>query len=366
MKFKINATTRRSISGASYGSLAFFFGGADSTGSSPNLDVFDIAAGTWNSFNNINVIPRYYAAGLAISSKIVFAGGFLAVFDTVGSNIIGSPSVDIFDATTFDPTLPSNPVTTLISPSRQNLVQGGIAISCCGGQSAAAVYDGSNWYGFFAGGLGDKLYVSKIVDVFNPRTNSFMSNMSYTLSVGRYFMSSAYSNNIALFAGGYLNESRSSVTNVIDVYNHGVWTTSTLLVARADMASTNVGAMMLFGGGSNNNIASDIVEIYDSIGATWSTTTLSVPRTLLSAASSGSKALFAGGISGTTIYSTVDIYDFATAAWKSLNALSKPAYLMSTLTVGATAMFVGGFGSESSVLSSVNYFSFCPLGKFFI
>ena len=103
----------------------------------------------------------------------------------------------------------------------------------------------------------------------------------------------------------------------------GLWTTSSLSVARAQLASTSLAVydvpIVFFAGGTggsgnmfslrslsaflgslhliSHRAVSKVVDIFDVASGSWSTESLSQPRKSLSATSLSSMALFAGGCS---------------------------------------------------------------------
>jgi hypothetical protein len=81
--------------------------------------------------------------------------------------------------------------------------------------------------------------------------------------------------NQIFFAGG----NSGSVSNVVDIYNGGSWTTATLSQARYSIVSTTVGSTALFAGGVSASSIVNTVDIY--YGGTWKTATLSLARYLL-------------------------------------------------------------------------------------
>jgi len=131
--------------------------------------------------------------------------------------------------------------------------------------------------------------------------------------------------------------------NLPFVYSIGFWTTATLSESRYDLAATSInGELLLFGGGQNNNISTNRVDIYNTTSKEWSTATLSEARYGLQATSIKDLALFAGGTNyNNTCFDTVDIYNSSSREWTT-GTLSKARCFLSAVSVGDYAIFAGG------------------------
>ncbi|MGE0141908.1 MAG: Kelch repeat-containing protein [Planctomycetota bacterium] len=215
------------------------------------------------------------------------------------------------------------------------------------GHSAVTVGD----LALFAGGrLGQT--TSSIVDIYD-RTNGTWSTTS--LSVPRSDLAATTIGPYAMFAGGVIDAATESA--VVDVFDSRTrtWSTASLSQARFQLAATTLGNKAIFAGGAFGGIgtgsalASAVVDIYDAaLGApgdpnAWSTTVLSRARGGLAAESAGGQAVFAGGFDGTAALATVDIYDDASGTW-STAALSQARLLTESAaaSMGTRICFVGG------------------------
>ena len=100
----------------------------------------------------------------------------------------------------------------------------------------------------------------------------------------------------------------------MEVYNTStdLWSTASLSQARYGLAAASVGNKVLFGGGSEGNVYSKVVDIYDTSTGVWSTANLSQARLWPSATSVGNKVLFAGGFVNGGYSNLVEIYTLQT------------------------------------------------------
>jgi hypothetical protein len=110
-----------------------------------------------------------------------------------------------------------------------------------------------------------------------------------TLSQARYQLAATPSQNLVFFGGGSnsYSETPTIVYDRVDIYNtlNGSWSTATLSQARFDLAATSVGNLVLFGGGVNSNVHSNVVDVFNVTSNTWTTATLSQARSALAATS---------------------------------------------------------------------------------
>jgi hypothetical protein len=151
---------------------------------------------------------------------------------------------------------------------------------------------------------------------------------------------------IALFGGG-INGTYSSI---VDIYNatSKIWTTSSLLVARYDLAASSVKDIVLFGGGYPFYYIA-LVEMYNTTSGTWSTSLLSQARNYLVATSVGDIALFGGGYNGTSVSSVIDIYDATSSMWTTA-LLSQGRCGLAATSVNEVVLFGGGCNSMDGYL----------------
>jgi hypothetical protein len=132
----------------------------------------------------------------------------------------------------------------------------------------------------------------------------------------------------------------------VDIYNtlNGSWSTATLSQPRCCLAATSVGNLVLFGGGQNSKVPSNVVDLFNVTNNTWTTATLSQARYGLAATSVDNRyALFGGGLSGSGPSNVVDIFDSLSEKWNT-TTLSQARYnLASTSAVEQSRK--GGFFS---------------------
>lgn len=170
-----------------------------------------------------------------------------------------------------------------------------------------------------------------------------------SLSLGRYALAGAATNNVAMFGGGSV--SGNNFSNRVDYYNGTTnsWGTLSLSQGRYHLAAAATGNKILFGGGQsvgdgvNPNPNSAVVDIFDATTLTRTTATLSQPRWYLSAAATNGKVVFAGGMDNNFNYSNVvDIYDVASNTW-STAALSVARRSLAATAMGTKIYFGGGY-----------------------
>lgn len=275
------------------GSKAYFAGGEDCVNLKSKVEIYDTKSGQWNTSYNLSV-ARELPFAVTCGSKVIFAGG---VDFYISGGVFST--VDIYD--TIDQTWS---VEQLSVPRLQ----------------AAVVSHGSKV--LFAGGANlQQGEVYDVVDIYDVETGVWTTA---SLSEPRVVWW-AKVGDLAIFAGGYdlLNSSKR-----VDIYNFttNTWSIDSLSVPRAFVGMTNIGNKVLIAGGMTmGNVASNIVDIYDASTGNWSTANLSQARAFCdnqNAVTASGKAYFVGGgkinLNGaywTTAYNTIDIYDEADNSW---------------------------------------------------
>jgi hypothetical protein len=91
------------------------------------------------------------------------------------------------------------------------------------------------------------------------------------------------------------------------VTNGNHWTFN-LSVSGCYPASTTSQDLVLIGGGGNNGISFEIVDVYNVTSNIWFTLNLSQSRFLLASTSCGNQIFFGGGSNGTHTLDIVDIF----------------------------------------------------------
>lgn len=116
------------------------------------------------------------------------------------------------------------------------------------------------------------------------------------------------------------------LTHIYDLWE-GEWKEpATLSQPRAYLAATSLDDLAFFGGLTNENEPSDVVDIFDAKTQQWRTAQLSQPRWFLAAASTGEFVAFGGGTTdGSVASEIVDIYNVARNAWTT-TTLRHPRY----------------------------------------
>src|SRR5207302_4396411 len=94
-------------------------------------------------------------------------------------------------------------------------------------------------------------------------------------------------------------------------------------------------------------VGGNVAEIFDSTTARWSSTTLSVSLFRPGATTVGTKAFFTNAPAGAPS-NVVVVYDAVTGRWSSVAALSQSRDGIVATSVGAKALFAGGYSDESA------------------
>lgn len=139
------------------------------------------------------------------------------------------------------------------------------------------------------------------------------------LGVARWSIASTSVGTMALFAGG---SGLNTCFNVIDIFDskNEFWTNKTISTGRCNMSAVTVGDFALFAGGADFAIlagpaftATNDVLVFDSTSNVWSNVQLSEARHSVAATAMGTKAYFAAGSDSARL----DIYDVVTRAWET-------------------------------------------------
>ena len=130
---------------------------------------------------------------------------------------------------------------------------------------------------------------------------------------------------------------------------------------RKKLAAAAAGRFELFGGGYQSNMKntstrgnSDVVDMLDTVTNSWSVAHLSQPRQYITATSLGAKAIFAGGFCspckgqpGTSRSVVADIFDSTKGTWSSHKLSQRRSNLAITNVAGRYA-FIGGGTTDVS------------------
>ena len=172
--------------------------------------------------------------------------------------------------------------------------------------------------------------------------------------------------NYALFGGGYVTKSASTVSAYDAVLTKT--TSASLSTGREDLAATSIGDYALFAGGRtidpwNNEITGTKVDAFNKSLTRSTPTALVVSAEEFAAASNGSYALFGGGFTeyyeaegtiGNTKY--VSAYN-ASLTRTAPTSLSGYMARHAAASVGAYVLFGGGYNDYMTPLSVVNAYN---------
>ena len=271
---------RSEMAVASAGDKLLFAGGANQSGLSSRVDIYDMTLQTWSTAELS--LPRTAITAIASDNKILFAGG-------LGNQTPQSAytsRVDIYDITTQIWS------TFELSEARYNI-------------AAAAVGNKV----FFAGGDTYNGWHSNKVDIYDLYTNTWSTT---TLSEAKGGMSATTAGDKIYFAGG--DDGFGPTSTRIDIYDDatGLWSTSSLSSPKAYLASIFKNGKICWAGGATRiDLANEInitcqVEIKDLNTQTSSFTNLSHSQWYFGAYVKDNKIVYLPGF---------DIYDLSSNAW---------------------------------------------------
>ena len=168
-------------------------------------------------------------------------------------------------------------------------------------------------YALFGGG-----YNSTVVDAYDT---SLTRSTPTVLSYKRQQLAATNVGNYALFGGGNTSISTTAFgpSNIVDAYNTSLVlsTPTTLSVARRELSATTVGTFALFCGGdvstsSSSLTHSNVTDAYDETLTRSVPTALNTARSELVATTIGDYALIGGGyLSSKGVSAVVDAYTVA-------------------------------------------------------
>lgn len=178
-----------------------------------------------------------------------------------------------------------------------------------------------------------------------------------SLSLERAGLAAAAVGRQVLFAGGW---NTSVTSDVVDVYSPAddAWSVAHLAIPRRWMAAAVTGDVALFAGGMDASFApTGAVDLYDASTGTWSNALLSAPRYLLVAASWGDRAYFGGGAVDHphTLSDVVDVYDLPTATWSTLQ-LSEARWRLAAAAAEGKVFFAGGSTPSGTITDVVDVY----------
>ncbi len=356
---------RRRLAAASIGNYAFFGFGLINSGTAGRFETTDKISVFELVDNNIVwkqeflasfVYERGSATAVVVHNKVLFAGGSR-------SDIVYG--IEVLEDGTIQ-SLRDNEM-----PRLHSTIIEGVAGTNIGD------------YTFFYGGYDLNAY-SNSVDIFKLEEDGTFSNTTEETHNKVTFASAMGIGDFVLLAGGKekdMSETEAPVySKKVDVFqlkHQEGWnrktyvknTPATLSQARGEIAAATVGNYVLFGGGSTESGATNIVDVFklEEDGTfTKSTATLSVARSNLAAATVGNYVLFAGGL-----YSdVVDIFHLepdGTLTKSTDTSLSQARGKISATTVGNYVFFGGGnTGSDHSAVVDVFKLTGTFMGMFLV
>ena len=280
------SAVRAYLAATTVGSYALFGGGNSSSGTSISSNGHSTVVDAYNasltrSTPTVLSTKRYLLAATSVGNYALFGGGHL----TSASDVVDAYNASLTRSTP-----------TALSAKRRAL---------------AATKVGN--YALFGGG-----YNSTVVDAYDT---SLTRSTPTVLSYKRQQLAATNVGNYALFGGGNTSISTTAFgpSNIVDAYNTSLVlsTPTTLSVARRELSATTVGTFALFCGGdvstsSSSLTHSKVTDAYDETLTRSVPTALNTARSELVATTIGDYALIGGGyLSSKGVSAVVDAYTVA-------------------------------------------------------
>lgn len=198
---------------------------------------------------------------------------------------------------------------------------------------------------YFAGGIiwqGSNGYETNKVEIYNMETGEWQLT---NLSIARQWPTAIACGDSIFLAGG-MSADVLPYSRVDIIYNDILWNIHELSVPRFALSAVNHENLFFFAGGLDliQNLAFDVIDIYNRSTGEWSVDHLSIPRGGMGCAVLGDRAFFAGGCGDgnvSIVYDRVDIYNFTTGTW-DIAALSQARSFIAATTAGNKVIFAGG------------------------
>jgi hypothetical protein len=198
---------------------------------------------------------------------------------------------------------------------------------------------------YFAGGIvwqGSNSYATNKVEIYNMETGEWQLT---NLSIARQWPTAIACGDSIFIAGG-MSDNALPYSRVDIIYNDILWNIHELSVPRFALSAVNHENLFFFAGGLDliQNLAFDVIDIYNRSTGEWSVDHLSIPRGGMGCAVLGDRAFFAGGCGDGNVsifYDRVDIYNFTTGTW-DIAALSQARSFIAATVAGNKVIFAGG------------------------
>jgi hypothetical protein len=229
-------------------------------------------------------------------------------------------------------------------------------------------------YAIFGGGTSSTGFFDNPIPTYSSYTGFttlnkayvYNSSLTYSESGLRHTASKlagANVGNYALFAGGFINSSKTIVAvNRVSVIDTSLTTSeiSQLPDNVGDLAGTNIGNYALFAGGYSNssspNTRPETCAYNSSLVKNLNAPYLSIWRSRLAATTIGDNAIFAGGFSSNNGGETTAVDVYTTSLTKSTaDPLSVARHDLTATTVGNYALFAGGQIWRNAISNNTYY-----------
>jgi N-acetylneuraminic acid mutarotase len=332
-------TPRGGLGAAVIGGSLVAAGGESPTGVFDNVDIFDIASGSWSTGPAMGS-PRH---GLALAT----IGSTIYAFDGA-RQASHSASSAVEEALDF--TAPAAPTTVKSGTAWRRLRDAPSARQ----QLATAVVDGTMW---LLGGLTGDASTTK-VEGYDPAIDTWKSGPELPLPL-HHEMAVAYQDELVVLGGWVPNGANLTATTSDKVF---VWRNTSwvelphLLRPRAAGAAAVIGDRLVVFGGQAGGQLLGTTEVFD--GTKWTEVgALPTPRDHLAGASDGHFIYAVGGraLSADKNLGAFERYDPLTHAWSKLADLPTPRGGLGAAVVGGRLVTVGG-ENATGVFDTVEIF----------
>jgi len=319
------SVARLGVLATSVGKYALFAGGSNEEQNLKVVDIYDSESKVWSVSSLSEPITSIGSAVVSVGSELAMFTGFQGVIDIFHANDMSWTSAKLSVVRIY-----------LTATSVGN-------------------------FAFFAGGNSDMMF--NLVDIYDASANLWSTA---NLSQARNFLSSASVGYVALFGGGIYHNSSDDddqLSNVVDIFDTktNVWSTASLSVARYGMATTTIGNIAFFAGGTDfspSGLPSLVVDMYDFTTNKWTSKNVTTFRQDISATTVGNFSMFAGGMtSNNSLTNLINVYDIATKSWSVEYLPYGPRSQQGATSVGNQAFFAGGmvgyfFTAEVNIYTS--------------
>jgi N-acetylneuraminic acid mutarotase len=194
---------------------------------------------------------------------------------------------------------------------------------------------------FFAGGFWIGSYATPEVDIYDITNRTWLNPVN--ISIPRGFISTSFTSNKAIFAGGYDHYKGGTFHNTVDILDVTTmnWHLAKLSEAKRSMATASIDNKAYFIGGRTAEGFSKIIDVYSEQTNSWSIMELSEARGFSGAAVIKNQIYIGGGQNKDGNIKRVDIYEPGTGQWSFITAPNEHPKA-SVIAAGSRLFIAGG------------------------